>query len=429
MRGDWPTTSLSLEEWRQIFGWHPYHFWGMADGDALAVTAQCDSVVYGYAWQDTQIIGRYEITEAIARAEHLMRQELRYRVGPTYAEQVVAWPRDGDHRMARTGSLDATGRWRSVDLHESEIIAMGTEARTLIGTSAVTVLDTDGDGVMDRFRATIATSITDTTEIAAYFTAAHRLDSDPVSERYRLRPLDVTISGGVATLRGPAWLLVAPIHSEGFRNAPKNPTTAGVLVVAIDIYRRFTDASSTDVASSQAVVTWETRPCHGWWCCCGGCLTASGGGSPADPAATAQAVARAGIRNARQGSVFAAASAYDQSSGIWSALDWSVCTPPDRLTIRYLAGQALRDSRMDSSLAQVVARLAAAEMDRPICACEVANRAIAHWQQDLALSSGANNEAYQVSAADLTNPFGTRRGHVQAWRYVHAQRRLRGSIG
>jgi len=37
----------------------------------------------------------------------------------------------------------------------------------------------------------------------------------------------------------------------------------------------------------------------------------------------------------------------------------------------------------------------------------------------LARTGGANDESYQaVSASDLTNPFGTRKGHVYAWHEV-----------
>jgi hypothetical protein len=427
MRGDWPVTGLSLEEWRMAMGWHPYHFWGMADNDALAVTAQCDAVVYGYAWQMDQIAGRYEITQAIARAEQKLLQELHYRPAPVYTEATLPWPPLGDPRMARLGPADAQGRWLPVNLPEGEVRAIGTESRTLIGNTAVTLSDSDGDEVNDRFTATIATSVTDVTEIACYFVAADRLNGDEVSERYRIRPLDVQIAGGVATIRGPAWLLVRPVQSEGFRQAPKNPNSAGVLATQIAVYRRTTDASSTAVATSQAVITWETRPCHGWWCCCGCQDTAAAyAGSPYDPAATAQAVARAGIRNARTGTVFAAEAAYDATSGTWSALDWLVCTQPDRVTVRYLAGRPLSNFRVDGALAQVTARLAAAELGRPICACDNANREIYRWQVDLAFS-GPNDETYQIGPGDLDNPYGTRRGHVEAWRFVQAQRRLRGT--
>lgn len=424
MRSDWPNTSLSLDEWAQIFGWNPFHFWGMADNDVLKVTAQCDAVVYGYSWQDNQIAGRFEIAEAIASAEAMLLRELRWRPGPQYAEATLPWPAYGDWLLTRRRPAQSDGRWLSVNLPEGEILALGTEARTLIGTAAVTLSDPDGDGINERFTATIATSVTDVTEIACYFIAANRLNGDPVSEHYRIRPLDVTIAAGVATIRGPAWLLVTPIQSQGFRMVPKNPADAGVLAASIEVYRRYTNTNSTDTALSQALIVWETDPSHGWWCGCSGC--SAYGSSPFDPAATAQAVARAGIRDARIGIVHAAEASYDATTGIWSSLDWAVCTEPDRVTIRYLAGKPLVNFRMDRAFAQVVARLAAAELARPICSCEVANWDLARWQFDRARVTGADDESYATDAGDLSNPFGTRLGHIQAWHYVQGQKRLRG---
>jgi hypothetical protein len=82
---------------------------------------------------------------------------------------------------------------------------------------------------------------------------------------------------------------------------------------------------------------------------------------------------------------------------------------------------------MDKRYQVVVARMAAAELARPICACDVANRELYRWQFDLARTSGANDEGYgAVSATDLDNPFGTRRGHVYAWRFVKESRKLVG---
>ena len=56
-------------------------------------------------------------------------------------------------------------------------------------------------------------------------------------------------------------------------------------------------------------------------------------------------------------------------------------------------------------------------MARPICACDTANREWYRWQQDLARTN-KDDELYTVSPQDLNNPFGTRRGHVWAWRQV-----------
>lgn len=427
MRADWPVTALSLDEWRRAFGIHPYHFWGMADSSRLAVNAQCNDVTYSYAWQGEDEAGRFEIAEAIARAEAKLLQELRFRVAPQYVEATLPWPRLGDTRMARTLAANTRGNWLSVALPEGEVIDCGVEQLTLLGTPAITYSDPNGDGVNELATFTQATTATDPSQIAVYFAAADRVNGDPVAEPYRIRPLAVTIAGGVATIKGDAWLFVAPILSEGFDVQTVNPADTGVLVTTAEVYTRTTNQDSTDVASSQGVIIWETRPCHGWWCCCTSCLPSPYGGSPFDPDAIARAVARVGIRNARVGLVDPAAATYDATAGTWASLSWGVCWEPDRVTVRYLAGRPLVNGRVAQDLAIVTARLAAAEVGRPICGCREANRELYRWQTDLARTSGANDEAYAITPEDLNNPFGTRRGHVEAWKYVQAQRRLRGT--
>src|SRR6185369_16921871 len=101
-----------------------------------------------------------------------------------------------------------------------------------------------------------------------------------------------------------------------------------------------------------------------------------------------------------------------------------------RVTVRYLAGFPLAsDGQMQEPYRTMVARLAAAELARPICACDEANRELYRWQFDLARTAGSGDEAYgAVSAEDLNNPFGTRRGHVYAWKQVKNLRQLRGAL-
>jgi hypothetical protein len=82
---------------------------------------------------------------------------------------------------------------------------------------------------------------------------------------------------------------------------------------------------------------------------------------------------------------------------------------------------------MDRKFQVAVARLAAAELARPICACETANRELYRWQFDLSRSGGAADEAYAfMSPEQLNNPLGMRRGHIYAWQFVQNYRNLIG---
>jgi len=432
---------LPLDTFRSIMNFNPWFFWGMADNSLLAVTSACNGIVTEYPWQATDAAGREDIRHAIENAEKLLTDYVGYSPAPRYTEATVPWPRYLDASLMRTRPEDPTGRWLTVQLPEGQIQSAGVESLTSISLAAAVALsDPDGDGYNEKFTiGPIATTITDPEQIALYFAAADRFDgpdfTSAVDDHWRIQPVNVTIAGGFVTITGARWLLVPPLKYQGLINIGTglNPATVGNVVTTLDVYQRTTNQAGTTITNAQTTIIWETHPWWpgGWWCQCG-CLTPSTayGGSPFDPAAIAQAAGRVDLHNAQLGIVAAAQAAYDGTTGIFSSLGWDVCTEPDRVTIRYLAGFPLAsDGQMDARWRVIVARLAAAELARPICACDEASRELARWQFDLARTSGAGDEAYgAVSAEDLSNPFGTRRGHVYAWRQVKNLRQLRGML-
>lgn len=427
---------LPLENWRQIMQFHPWWFWGIADASLLANTGiECSPLVRQYAWQNSDAASRTELSAAIATAERTMAEHLGFWPAPTYLSETHPWP----------ANSDAWGRWWNIQLNTGHLQASGIEALTAISTAAaVTYSDTDSDGYLDTFTVgPIATTVTDVDEIALYFAAIDRFTAGDVSSavgnRWRIAPLVITISGGNVTIRGPAWLLIKPVTYEGVTNIGANGlapattlTTPAHYATTVDVYRRYTNMDGTTTATSQGAIVWETRPCHGWWCCCGGCSTSNNAfsGSPYDPAATAVALARVGIRDAENGIVGLGEASFDASTNTWSSLDWTVCDIPDRAVVRVLAGWPLdNDGQMARTYQTVVARLAAAELARPICGCADANRELYRWQFDLARSGGANDEIYgAISQDDLNNPLGTRRGHIAAWRFIRQRQNVRGFL-
>lgn len=420
---------LPIYTFFEILGWHPWHAFGIAGTGDLAVDTGCDTLIRRYEWQNSDAAGRVTIEQAIESAEAKLREYLGYSVAPHYVSEVLPWPRQ---TSAPWGS---DGRWLSIQATEGEIRAVGVETLATIQTGAtVAYTDEDGDSINDTFTVTAATTITDTSQIAVYFSSGDRFNgwgaTTALAPRWRLQPITVSISGGTVTVRGPMQLCVKPIKYEGAINVGSNgldPATPGNFVTTLDIMRRYTATDGNTTATSQAVITWETRPSHGWWCCCSGCTASDPySGSPYDIAATAQAVARVGIRDARHGLLTPAQESYDSTTGIWSALDWSVCATPDRVTVRYLAGFPLgSDGQMQEPYRTIVARMAAAELARPVCGCDSANRELYRWQFELS-QTARGDELFSISPEDLNNPFGTRRGHVFAWKYV---RRLQQTPG
>lgn len=428
------TSLLSLEEWRRIIGWNPFLFWGLSN-DTVPITAACPKLVTQYAWQGNDAAGRAEIEAAIESAESLLRNYLGYAVAPQFAEVAIPWPRYYDANRDRLANWDATGRWIAARLPfgYGQVQAIGVEALTEIDTVTVAgadlvFTDEDGDGLDDTFTITATVPAgTDADDLAVYFAAADRLDGEDAGERWRIRPVRATVSGVTATIIGRIWTIVRPVLYEGVSVAPLDPgdtTVNGPYAQSLVVYTRQPDPTGTTAATAQANVVWETTPCHGWWCCCDGCSspTTDPAGSPRDPAALATAIARATVRDARMGLVGVGEAVYNATTGIWSAAPWGACREPDRLVVRVYAGEPLVDQAVAPWLQRTIARLAAAELGRPICACEQANRDLYHWQFDLSRSQGTSEVFAYVSADDLRNPFGHRRGHIFAWKQVRNQR-------
>lgn len=429
------TNLLPLYSFFEIIGFHPWHSFGIAGTGDLAVHTGCDTLVRRYEWQNSDAVGTKAIEQAIETAEAKLTQYLKYSPAPHYVTEALPWPRaDGE----RWGAAGSDWRWLTVQATEGEVRAVGVETLISISTAAVvTYSDEDGDGFDDTFTVSAATSVTDTSQIAAYFSVGDRFNgwgsTTAIGPRWRVLPVQITISAGTVTVKGPKQLCVRPIKYEGVINIGANgldPATAANFVTTLDIYQRYTATDGNTVTTSQGVITWETRPSHGWWCCCDACVASSTAysGSPFDPAAVAQAVARVGIRDARHGLLTPADASYDSTTGVWSSLDWTVCAEPDRVTLRYLAGFPLgSDGQMQEPYRTIVARLAAAELSRPVCGCDAANRELYHWQFDIS-QTARGDELFGISQQNLNNPLGTRRGHVQAWKFIMDQQQLTGIL-
>lgn len=417
---------LPLEHFRQLMGFNPWHFWGWSDNEHLRVTSSCSAVVSEYAWQQTDAAGRADIAEALTEVQKRLFDYLNFEFAPVWKEVTLPWPRYVDHRMNRTGPFDADGRWMNIQLPEGYIQALGVETLELVQPNvAIVYQDNDGDGLPElAVLGPIATTVTDPNEIALYVSAADRtfgLFGPTLGDQWRIEPLRATIANGQLTVRAPGYMFMKPVLREGYDTTTQiSPATTTNFLSTIDVYRRYTDGTLVDIASSQGVIIWETRPVHGWWCQCGGCSsTATYDGSPYDPAATAKAAARVGIRDARNGAVIPAQTVYNPTTGTFEALDWSISMEPDRITVRYRAGVPFDDSGwVDPQWRTIVARYAAAELNRSICGCEDANRQLFHWQQDLTKIGNAK-DLYQAPRAALSNPLGTRRGHLYAWNQIN----------
>lgn len=414
---------MPLDWWRAEIGYNPWHFWGLADATLYPVNSKCNDVIREYGWQEADAAGRADIRAAIIAAEKLFLDNTGYWPAPVYSSETHAWPRFQNQRLMRTFPVDVRGGWLPVLLNEGHVRACGIKAYTELDDAADLIYtDQDGDGLEDTFMCSVATTVTDPAEIAVYFTSGDRLFEDNVlSDRWRIEPVQVTFLAGTATIIGKKWLCVKPSIYEDKAHYPIDPTVAANFITHVSIFRRYTKADGlVSTTDSQAALIWETRPCS-WGC--------SGATSSTDPAAEGWVTARCGIRDAEAGLVTPAEAVYDAVTGTWYN-PWSCisqCSEPDRVLIRVLTGKDLdAKGQMHKPFRTLIARLASAEMTRRICACDIANRELYRWQQDVSRVEGP--ETFQINLDVLNNPLGTRRGHIYAWQQFKGLARVVGTI-
>ena len=239
---------LPIEVWRNLMGYHPYHFFQLASS-AIPLDG-CNDLVWSYPWMSHDAASRQDVRNAIISAESILTRYLGFSPTPRYIEQTYPWPQlaDGGERW---GAAGADWRWLTVPAGEGYVQAAGVESLTLLGTPVLAYSDPDGDGLSDTWTLTIATSITDISQIAVYYAAADRLSSAPAGDDWRILPVTITIAGGVATIRGRSWQVVKPILYEGFVSDKLDPNPAPLtttFVATLDVYSRTTATNDHHVA-------------------------------------------------------------------------------------------------------------------------------------------------------------------------------------
>lgn len=416
---------LSLEGFRRILGFNPFHFYGLQNSK-VPVQSACNTLLSEYSWQNTDAAGRDDIRRAIETAEQRLQDYLSYWPAPKFVEDTVSWPKFYDDGVWRYRNIAADGRRVSIVLPNGYIQSIGTELITSLGTPVVTLSDADSDGLTDTFTVSTATSETDPRNIAVYFVAANRFEDTAIGERWRIRPVNISIAAGVATIIGKSWLIVKPVQYLGVNPSGLDPNTSSIYAATLEVCTRKTYTEGETIDNSQGVLLWETTPCDGWFCTSCSPITYNPTDASRDPAGVGTAISRVGIRDSKLGIVIPDHALRNATTGIWSDANWYTYREPDRVKVRYQAGYPVNGAGdMQNSWQTIVARLAMAELARPICGCDVANRELWRWQFDLARAAGANDEQYQIAQNDLDNPFGTRAGAVYAWKQVKNLRLLR----
>lgn len=382
-------TGLTLFEWAEIMGISPWEMAQIGTGFTKPSSRQCDHVFFQFPWQRNAIC-REEIGRAIQRAENDLANYLGYWPSPRFfANEAVVYPRPAQRYLFGGGG---TPRFmlKAIPLKWGYVQGGGILARTLIGTAAVVMTDPDGDGASELFTVTQATTITDPDEIAVYFVPTDR-NNVPVDETWRIRPVQVSISGGNAVITGHPAQLVLP-NKTTTADPQILDVTGTIYATNVEVYRVFRDTTYSTTSPNQGRAEWEVIP----------------GNAP--PAGVAYVPVTIGARDAELGKV---------------VVDYTLAgtqvppqdREPDRLMLNYQAGIPLYNGRVNEVYAKLVAILAASYLTVGTCACERSQQIIHSYRAIPSEDLTGRQLTRMLTWNEIDkSPFGPTNGGLEVWR-------------
>ena len=116
---------------------------------------------------------------------------------------------------------------------------------------------------------------------------------------------------------------------------------------------------------------------------------------------------------------------YSADAGSWGVAAAAVIRNPDQVTVDYYGGEQsdrylarYTCDPLPHYLAEAVAWLATARLERPYCACGVITALNLDLRRDLSIVGTAGGTSYFAGEVVNENPFGTRLGEVRAWQRI-----------
>lgn len=373
-------TLVSVDRFGELLGIHPLHL-NQVMVHNLASVKSCGYPITQYSWQDADRVGREEIAMALYDAERWVAQWLGFDPG-------IQWHAGEEVNFMRKPV--SSDRLSSVSQF-GYVLTGGQRAKTLIDDNvAVVFSDTDGDGYSETATITVATTVTDTSEIKIYYPGRDASDS------WEIPTTSVSISGGTATILTKRERLVLEDLMEALEVNEVDGLIDANFLSTVDVYRVYNDPSK------QVEFYWDRHGCTG-----DGCEYAVQTGCIA-------------TINSRKGWLSLQPGTFDADDLSFSVNYWTECRPPDRAKIWYKAGL------VDQQLERAVCYLALVAMDRPVCSCAKLDEFSRYWTTDFSLTNRAASN--KISRRNLDNPFGPTRAGVYAWNVVSRLRIGEGSV-
>jgi hypothetical protein len=368
-------TLLSLDRFAQLLGMNPLHF-NQIVVDGMQV---CDTVVTQYSWQANGAASREDFAFAIDQAERRLASVLGFDVAPRWNEHSYIQAKHGDLFKTPLGYM----------------LEAGKEAVSLItATTGITYTDEDGDGYFETATCAVTTTVTDPNEIALIY------PGNDGNLTWEIRPIKVTINGGIATIRCRREQLVNPALQESIDGEEVDGLDDGNFLAVVDVYRHYND--HTD----QGTFTWVQNSSFSRCGCVGGSECLSCG-------ETSQAVCVKPLSK-RHGMFYATPANYDVDTDSYKPTAWGRWWNPDYMKINYRAGYG--GPTMDPLWENVVAHYALALLPMQPCDCLTITTKYEQYNRDMALSNATSTESNSYNVGNLTqNPLGSRVGAIEAW--------------
>lgn len=303
-----------------------------------------------------------------------IRSRLRYDLQPQWHTDLIPF---GDGRPLVLQSQQTMYK---------KLKAVGSRATSVIQAGAAIVYSkTATQNVDDTATITVATTVTDPDEIQVFFRVADGADG-AADERWRIMPVEVTLSGGNAVIVGHRALFVKPsIWKKPFTGASQVTrnealtTNVGDFVTQVDVYRVYPDPANA--------VTLITDPI----------LYQSSGFT--------QGLTQAGV-----------AYIEDALHGVYRVRLDGICWKyfPEYIQFNYLAGQVLSYGDMDSELADAMVHLANCTTPQiPSMLCDMPLTSFTEDKNVQFVRSSGTGYVVQDSC-----PFGIQIGAQKAWLIV-----------
>lgn len=389
-------TWLSVDEWAAIMGINPLHFNSLSHPALNNNT--CGEVFFEHAWQHSDRVGREEIRQAIKQAEEDIAREVGYNLMPdwTVAERLM-YPRPTQPEVYGLGGYNPRFMLKSVELPRAYVLSGGIRTKASIVTGvAIARTDLDSDQFQETATVTAATSVTDPSEIHLYYPAKNGDDC------WEIRPISVTISGGVVTIVFKIWQVVAANKRDVLDPEPLDATDDDSFEDTVDIYRVYNDPAT------QLQFLWEGNMGG-----CGTCLAC-------------QLDTQAGcfhMRDQRMGFIVPAPGSWNSGDNQFDAAEWSVCRDPDQLRVWYWSGFV--DQSIPRPYAELspywkstIAYYAASMLDRPVCGCSNVTGFIERWRKD-AMFNSDKDTAINITPELLANKMTSTMGGLYAYKRIH----------